>query len=86
MMTTDYKSMSKQSSAAECAGLMPRLLRIEEVADILQISRSMAYALCTRGELPCIRIGRSVRVSYAQLERFCEANTTESQQIGDFKC
>ena len=32
--------------------------RIEEAAHLLGISRSLAYELCARGELPTIRLGR----------------------------
>ena len=37
------------------------LLRAEEVAKMLGCSKWYVYALAERGELPCVRIGRSVR-------------------------
>ncbi len=47
------------------------LLRGSEVARILNISRSQAYALIQRGELPSIRLGsRAVRVTPTDLEAF----------------
>ena len=39
------------------------LLRIEEVAEALAISRSTVYGLIRSGEIRSIRIGRSTRVS-----------------------
>lgn len=42
--------------------MLPKVLKISEVADALQLSRPMAYRMAQRGELPCVRIGRSVRV------------------------
>ncbi len=45
----------------------PAYLRVPEVARILSISRTAAYELVERGTLPCVRIGRSVRVRYAVL-------------------
>ena len=52
------------------------LLRAEEVARILDISLSNAYALLASGTLPSVRAGRSVRVPRAALEKWIEANTT----------
>jgi len=47
-----------------------RLLKAKEVADILQVSRSMAYRMMQRGEIPTIRVGSSVRVRGSDLEVF----------------
>ncbi len=56
---------------------MPRLLlRIEEAADEMRIGRSKAYALARSGELPTVRIGRSVRISREALERFVTERAT----------
>ncbi len=41
----------------------PSLLRAEEVAKMLNISRSKVFALMASGDIPgVVRIGRSVRV------------------------
>jgi excisionase family DNA binding protein len=50
-----------------------RLLRIEDVADRLAVSRSMAWKLVATGELRSIRIGRAVRVRPADLEAYLDA-------------
>ena len=34
------------------------LLKAKEVAEILKISRAMAYTLMQRGEIPTVRIGK----------------------------
>ena len=47
-----------------------RLLRIEDVADRLAVSRSMAWKLIAYGQLPSVRIGRAVRVRPADLEAY----------------
>lgn len=47
-----------------------RLLRIEDVADRLTVSRSMAWKLVAGGELRSVRIGRAVRVRPADLEAY----------------
>jgi len=44
-------------------------LTVEEVAEVLGISRSSAYLAVKRGELPVIRIGRRYVVSKLALER-----------------
>lgn len=53
-------------------GLISKLLKPIEVARILDISRSMAYRLLSHGEIPVIRIGKSVRVRKEDLEEFIE--------------
>lgn len=47
-------------------------LKVSEVAEILRIARSRAYELVAEGEIPSIRIGRSVRVSRGELDRWLE--------------
>jgi excisionase family DNA binding protein len=44
-------------------------LRVEEVAAILQISRSTAFECCARGEIPTLRFGRRIAVPTAALRR-----------------
>jgi excisionase family DNA binding protein len=46
------------------------LLKGQDVARILNISRSMAYGLMQRGEIATVLIGRSVRVRPVDLEEF----------------
>ena len=52
------------------------LLRAEEVARALGLGRSKVYELMQSGELPVVRIGRSVRVARAALESWVRANTS----------
>jgi len=54
-----------------------RLLRIEDVADRLAISRSMAWKLIAIGQLRSLRIGRSVRVRPADLDAYVDAAERE---------
>jgi excisionase family DNA binding protein len=53
------------------------LLRIEDVARQLAISRSMAWKLVTYGQLRSVRIGRAVRVRPQDVEAFVAAATSE---------
>ena len=54
---------------------LPRLfVRIAEAARILDFSRAKAYAMAASGELPgVVRIGRSLRVSIAELEKWAKS-------------
>jgi excisionase family DNA binding protein len=45
-------------------------LKVPEVAQVLRIARSRAYELVAEGEIPSVRIGRSVRVSRMELDRW----------------
>ena len=47
----------------------PLLLRIPEAAALLRVSRSTLYQMVGNGDVPVIRIGRSVRIARAALER-----------------
>ncbi len=51
------------------------LLKAEEVAKALGLGRSKVYEMMQSGELPVVRIGRSVRVSRSALAAWVEANT-----------
>jgi excisionase family DNA binding protein len=45
-------------------------LKVPEVAEILRIARSRAYELVAEGQIPAVRIGRSVRVPRDELDRW----------------
>jgi excisionase family DNA binding protein len=47
-------------------------LKVPEVAEKLRIARNTIYQLVGEGEIPSVRIGRSVRVSRKELERWLE--------------
>jgi excisionase family DNA binding protein len=48
----------------------PLLLTPEEAAHVLRVGRTTIYALMMAGELRAIHIGRSCRLSRAELERY----------------
>ncbi len=52
-----------------------RCLRADEVAGRLAIARATAYSLMASGVLPTVRIGRSVRVPAAALDRWIADNS-----------
>jgi len=60
---------------------IPSLLRPEDVAKILRISRSYVYSLLQTGELPAVRIGKACRVRPKDLEEFIEQNIHRQSTI-----
>jgi len=56
----------------------PRLLRLEDVADRLAISRSMAWKLIAYGHIRSLRIGRALRVRPQDLEDYLANVTRET--------
>ena len=59
----------------------PLLLRPDEVALLLGISRSKVYHLVRVGRLPSTRIATSIRIPRAELEAFIERNTFHPEDI-----
>jgi excisionase family DNA binding protein len=53
----------------------PLLLRVPEVARILSLSRSRTYEMIHTGELPFVRMGKSVRVPRKALLALIERQT-----------
>ncbi len=47
-----------------------RLLKANEVAETLQVSRSQVYKMIQLGEIPTVRVGTAVRVRPSDLEEF----------------
>ena len=57
-----------------------QLLKPNEVAIALNISRSFAYFLIRTGQIPSVRIGQSaVRVRPQDLETYIQQNTSGNQ-------
>lgn len=50
-------------------------LKVPEVAEELRIARSRAYELVGTGEIPAVKIGRSVRVNRKELERWLQSQS-----------
>ncbi len=47
-------------------------LKVPEIAEVLQIGRTKAYELVGSGEIPSVRVGRGLRVSRKDLDRWLE--------------
>ncbi len=55
------------------------LLKAEQVAQALNVGRSKTYEMMASGELPVVRIGRSVRVPADGLRRWIEEKSEDSE-------
>jgi excisionase family DNA binding protein len=49
------------------------LLTVEEAARLLRLSRGKAYEMAAKGELPTVRMGRSVRIRRDRLAAWLDA-------------
>ena len=56
------------------------LLKVAEVAQILNVSDSHVYRLIKSGELPSVRMGRSLRVKPADLDEYISNKTQGGTQ------
>jgi excisionase family DNA binding protein len=52
-----------------------RLLRVEEAAEILGLSKTTVYVMSRGADFPTVRRGRSVRIPLQALMRWIERNT-----------
>lgn len=60
--------------------MITKLLRGNDIAIVLNISRSQAFSLMRNGELPTVRFGRLVRVRPEDLETFIAKNLTKNDE------
>ena len=66
--------MLKDTDTVTSSSPTYRLLKAEEVATILNVSRSFAYLLMQSGQLRTVRLGHSVRVHPVDLEQYVAKN------------
>jgi putative molybdopterin biosynthesis protein len=58
-----------------------RLLKPDEVAEILQCSKAFAYALLKRGEIPTVRIGNLVRVRREEMDKYILGKSKQDNSV-----
>ena len=59
-----------------------KLLTVEEVMDLLRMSRDTVYRLAARGQLPGRKIGRAWRFPADELERYLRRSSSGSRPAG----
>jgi excisionase family DNA binding protein len=47
---------------------LPEMLRPEEAAAVLGVSKGLVYELCRRGDLASVRLGRLLRIPRSAIE------------------
>lgn len=60
-------------------GNHPKLIRPEEVAEILQLSKPRIYQLAEVGIIPSVKIGKSTRFLSEDVDAFIRANRREKK-------
>jgi len=59
---------------------MEQILTVDDVAKMLQMSKSTIYKYAERGIIPSIKIGTSLRFKDEQIKQFVSACTPSSVQ------
>ncbi|CAN5591171.1 hypothetical protein BH23CHL4_BH23CHL4_30680 [soil metagenome] len=59
----------------------PALIRVEEAAKFISLGRSKTYELIAAGEIPVVRIGRSVRVPVEGLRTWVRRQEEEANGV-----
>jgi excisionase family DNA binding protein len=55
-----------------------RFLTVQEVADLMRVSSMTVYRLIKARDLPAVRVGRSFRVSEADVDAYLSARYTQA--------
>ena len=63
-------------------GELPELLRVEEAAAWLDTSKGLVYEMARRGDLPCVRLGRLLRIRRDELLKQLAAMTSHASEAG----
>ena len=61
---------------------LPDFCSLEEFSEVFRVSRSTAYRMAARGNIPCLRIGRRVIVSKEHLMRWIDRSVSCEKDMG----
>jgi excisionase family DNA binding protein len=56
----------------------PDVLTVEQVAEILSVGRGTAYEAVRAGQIPCVRVGRCIRIPRHALEQMLAGETRQN--------
>ena len=72
--------MEKFDSNAVCCSVdeLPLVLTVQDLARVLKIGRSAAYALARSDQLKTIRVGNKIRIARHELLRYIGMNTASA--------
>ncbi|HYZ10547.1 MAG TPA: helix-turn-helix domain-containing protein [Actinomycetota bacterium] len=55
-----------------------RFVTVNEVAQLMRVSKMTVYRLINQGELPAVRIGRGYRIREEDVHRYLDSRYTEA--------
>ena len=65
-------------------------LTVDEVANLMKISNKTIYSWCSKGYLPCIKLGRLVRINkeelFARIKQLRELSLSKNDEHIDGSC
>ena len=61
--------------------MAPRLLNVEQAAELLGLKASTIRAWLLRRKLPRVSCGRAVRIPSEAIEKFIRENTIEAREV-----
>ena len=62
--------------------MQKHLLRLDEAAEMLSLSRAKIYLLVNEGELEMLKVGRASRIPYASLVDFIARRSAAGKRAG----
>lgn len=72
-MSLDMNPAAPTGNPADPDTLTPRLITFPEAAKFFSVSERHLRNLVARGEIPCCRLGRSIRFSPAQITAWIDS-------------
>lgn len=60
----------------------PQFLTVNEVAEVMRVSKMTVYRLIHAGELPAIRVGKSFRVPKVAVGQLLDITWSDEEQTG----
>ena len=75
MNVVELNNLARQSADAHAATLARLTLTVEEAAEVLGVSRDIAYRAIETGQIPSLRLGRRIVIPTAKLLDLLGAGT-----------
>lgn len=66
-------TIEENKQTQNCQSVGKRTYSVQEIADILQISRSKAYSICKQSLFKTVKIGKSVRISKPSFDNWLDS-------------
>ncbi|MCM1233177.1 MAG: helix-turn-helix domain-containing protein [Ruminococcus flavefaciens] len=60
---------------------VPDVLTMEDLQKVLRIGRSTAYRLVKANDIPCVRIGRSIRIPKRFVVEYIQASVEDRRNV-----